>query len=127
METTDLVDFQHDEAAFSITSCVFHSRPLDSLLIVGVAQKATLVPRKCAAAMINVYVIKQETQKLVLIHQTPVEDIPYAMTPFHGRLLVGIKDTVRIYDLGKKRLLRKCEAKVGFSLSTDEGRKADDD
>jgi splicing factor 3B subunit 3 len=76
------------------------------------ARRATVVPRRSEAAFINVYAVTQEGRGLALLHQTPVEDIPYAMTPFHGRLLVGVQNMVRIYDLGKKRLLRKCEAKV---------------
>ena len=44
--------------------------------------------------------------------QTDVEDIPGAMIAFQGRLLVGIGKALRIYDLGKKKLLRKCENKV---------------
>ena len=35
-----------------------------------------------------------------------------AMEPFQGRLLVGVGRLLRIYDIGKKKLLRKCENKV---------------
>jgi len=35
-----------------------------------------------------------------------------ALSPFQGRLLVGVNRTLRIYDLGKKRMLRKCENKL---------------
>jgi len=34
-----------------------------------------------------------------------------ALCPFKGRLLVGVGNRLRIYDLGKKKLLRKCENK----------------
>ena len=34
---------------------------------------------------------------------------PARLTAFKGRLLAGIEKTVRIYELGKKKLLRKCE------------------
>lgn len=44
--------------------------------------------------------------------QTPVEDVPLAIAPFQGRVLVGVGKLLRIYDLGKKKLLRKCENKV---------------
>ena len=33
------------------------------------------------------------------------------MHPFQGRLLVGVGHLLRIYDIGKKKMLRKCENK----------------
>lgn len=33
------------------------------------------------------------------------------MCPFQGRLLVGVGNVLRMYELGKKKLLRKCENK----------------
>ena len=35
--------------------------------------------------------------------------MPRAMAAHKGRLLVGVGASLRLYDLGKKRLLRKCE------------------
>lgn len=58
---------------------------------------------------------------LFLVHcplQTPVEDVPLAIAPFQGRVLVGVGKLLRIYDMGKKKLLRKCENKVPPSLRT---------
>ena len=49
---------------------------------------------------------------LELVHRTEVEDVPTAICPFGGRVIVGIGKLLRIYDLGKKKLLRKCENKV---------------
>ena len=49
---------------------------------------------------------------MVFDWQTPVEDVPLAIAPFQGRVLVGVGKLLRIYDLGKKKLLRKCENKV---------------
>ena len=36
------------------------------------------------------------------------------MEPFQGRLLVGVGKLLRIYDIGKKKMLRKCENKVSI-------------
>lgn len=44
--------------------------------------------------------------------QTPVEEVPAAIAPFQGRVLIGVGKLLRVYDLGKKKLLRKCENKV---------------
>ena len=49
---------------------------------------------------------------LELVHQTPVEEVPQAICQFQGRILVGVGRILRLYDMGKKKLLRKCENKV---------------
>ncbi|RZF39376.1 hypothetical protein LSTR_LSTR000897 [Laodelphax striatellus] len=48
---------------------------------------------------------------LELVHKTPVDDVPNALCGFQGRLLVGVGKMLRLYDMGKKKLLRKCENK----------------
>lgn len=60
------------------------------------------------AGFIRIYQM-DNGRKLSLLHKTQVEDIPRAMQAFQGRLLVGVGHTLRLYDIGKKRLLRKCE------------------
>ena len=39
--------------------------------------------------------------------------MPGALCEFDGKLAAGIGRSLRVYDLGKKKLLRKCENKVG--------------
>lgn len=56
--------------------------------------------------------VTENGTKLELLHKTPVEEVPGAITPFQGRVLIGVGKFLRIYDLGKKKLLRKCENKV---------------
>jgi len=48
---------------------------------------------------------------LKLVHKTPVDQPPLAMACFQKRLIVGMGNFLRIYDLGKRKLLRKCENK----------------
>lgn len=48
---------------------------------------------------------------LEFIHKTPVEDVPYAICAYQGRVLIGVGRLLRLYDMGKKKLLRKCENK----------------
>ncbi|KAJ1400204.1 WD40/YVTN repeat-like-containing domain superfamily [Sesbania bispinosa] len=51
-------------------------------------------------------------RSLELLHKTQVEGVPLALCQFQGRLLAGIGPVLRLYDLGKRRLLRKCENKL---------------
>ncbi|KAG8934150.1 pre-mRNA-splicing factor rse1 [Tulasnella sp. 417] len=43
---------------------------------------------------------------------TEIDDVPLALLAFQGRLLAGVGNALRIYDIGKKKLLRKCENKA---------------
>lgn len=38
--------------------------------------------------------------RLVLLHKTPVPDVPLAMKQFQGRLLVGVGKSLRVCDSG---------------------------
>ena len=40
-----------------------------------------------------------------------------ALLAFQGRLLAGVGKALRIYDCGKRKLLRKCETKVTRTLA----------
>ncbi len=46
------------------------------------------------------------------VHKTTMDDVPYALCPFQGKVLVGVGKLLRLYDIGKKKLLRKSENKV---------------
>lgn len=61
-----------------------------------------------AGGHIRIYRLK-EGKVLELIHKTAVGGIPGALTAYKGRLLAGVGSALRIYDMGKKKLLRKSE------------------
>ena len=50
---------------------------------------------------------------LELVHKTTLDEIPYALAAFQGKVVIGVGRLLRLYDLGKKKLLRKSENKVG--------------
>lgn len=51
--------------------------------------------------------------------QTETDDVPLSLLAFQGRLVAGVGKALRLYDIGKKKLLRKVENKVGtlFTLA----------
>ncbi|XP_031565334.1 splicing factor 3B subunit 3-like [Actinia tenebrosa] len=113
-ETMDLVQLEQNEAVISVCVLSFSCRPEESFVIVGTAKDMTLNPRSCAAGYLHAYRMVEQpdgTYKLEFQHKTEVDDIPGALEPFQGRLLVGIGRLLRVYDLGKKKMLRKCENK----------------
>ncbi len=77
--------------------------------MVGVVKDLTLHPKRWSACLINVY--RNIEGSLQLLHSTEVDDIPMAMVEFQGRLLAGVGRCLRLYDLGKRKLLKKCENK----------------
>ena len=81
--------------------------------MVGVAKDLVLNPRSLTGGYIYTYKIDSTAcEKLTLVHKTLVDEVPTAIVPFQGRVLIGIGKHLRIYDMGKKKLLRKCENKV---------------
>lgn len=111
-ETTHLLALPEHEAAFSICTISFHDRGGGPLIAIGTAKELQFWPkRQCVSGYIHIYKSVDDGRKLELIHRTPVDGVPTALCQFQGRLLVGIGQILRIYDLGKKKLLRKCENK----------------
>ncbi|CAI5998115.1 unnamed protein product, partial [Closterium sp. NIES-64] len=119
-ETTCLMELSDSEAAFSLCTVNFHADKTEGgaaagqYLVVGTAKSLQFWPkRNLLGGFLHVYKFKGEDgRELELVHKTPVEGgVPTALCAFHGRLLVGVGNVLRIYDLGKKKLLRKCENK----------------
>lgn len=103
----DKVSLEMEEAALTACAC-----EMDSLhcLIIGTTTNMTLKPKVVPYASIRVYTYNVY-YKLNLLHITPIEDQPYCFCPFEGRLLASVGNKLRIYALGKKKLLKKCEYK----------------
>uniref|UniRef100_A0A667XXX6 Splicing factor 3b, subunit 3 n=1 Tax=Myripristis murdjan TaxID=586833 RepID=A0A667XXX6_9TELE len=116
--TLDQVQLEQNEAAFSVAVCRFTSAGDDWFVLVGVARDMILNPRSVGGGFIYTYRLTGGGDKLEFMHKTPVEDVPLAIAPFQGRVLVGVGKLLRIYDLGKKKLLRKCENKHVPNLVT---------
>ncbi|KAJ3040626.1 Splicing factor 3B subunit 3 [Rhizophlyctis rosea] len=110
-EALSVLDLDRNEAAFSVTTCVFNNQNGESFLVVGTAVDVSLSPKSFTTGRLHVYRFVEDGSALELVHQTDVDAIPYAMCPFQGRLLVGMGNALRIYELGKRKLLRKCENK----------------
>uniref|UniRef100_A0A8C5EZ87 Splicing factor 3B subunit 3 n=1 Tax=Gouania willdenowi TaxID=441366 RepID=A0A8C5EZ87_GOUWI len=109
--TIDQVQLEQNEAAFSVAVCRFNNTGDDWFVLVGVARDMILNPRTVSGGFIYTYRLGAGGEKLEFVHKTPVEDVPLAIAPFQGRALVGVGKLLRIYDMGKKKLLRKCENK----------------
>ena len=105
----EVLELTNNEAAFSVCTCRFTNHSEETFIIVGTAKDLVLHPRQAQSCSIHVYRILDG--RLQLLHQTEVDDVPLSMSEFQGKLLVGVGKTLRLYELGKRKLLKKCENK----------------
>ncbi len=110
-QTTHKIELDDNEAAFSIAVVPFASANKEAYLVVGSAVDVVLSPRSFKKAYLTTYRLLNGGRELEVLHKTEVDDIPLVLRAFQGRLLAGVGKALRIYDLGKKKLLRKCENK----------------
>ncbi|GAO45938.1 hypothetical protein SAICODRAFT_6225 [Saitoella complicata NRRL Y-17804] len=103
------IELEDNEAAFSVCTAVFKNQSEEPYLIVGAGKDLQLAPRSLTCGYIHVYRFKNDGRELELVHKTKTDEVPMALISFQGRLLAGVGKTLRIYDIGKLQLLRKCE------------------
>lgn len=108
--TLELLELSENEAAFSICTCRFSGHSEEAFVIVGTAKDMTLHPRQLSGSFLHVYRLLDN--RLQLLHKTEIEELPLAICEFQGKLLVGAGKALRLYELGKKKLLKKCENKL---------------
>jgi splicing factor 3B subunit 3 len=111
-EVLQQIDLEDNEAAVSLAAVPFSSQDDETFLVVGTGKDIAVAPRSFSAGFIYVYRFLEDGKELEFIHKTKVEEPPQALLGFQGRLLAGIGNELRIYDLGLKQLLRKCQAQV---------------
>lgn len=106
------IELEDNEAAVSIAAVPFTSQDDETFLVVGTAKDMKANPPSSAGGFIHIYRFQEEGRELEFIHKTKVDDPPLALLAFQGRLVAGIGPVLRVYDLGMKQLLRKCQAPV---------------
>ncbi|KAL4779714.1 CPSF A subunit region-domain-containing protein [Aspergillus varians] len=106
------IELEDNESAVSIAAVPFTSQDDETFLVVGTAKDMTVNPPSSAEGYIHIYRFQEDGKELEFIHKTKVEEPPLALIGFQGRLVAGIGTLLRVYDLGMKQLLRKCQAIV---------------
>ncbi|KAF2416427.1 hypothetical protein EJ08DRAFT_654729 [Tothia fuscella] len=103
------LDLEDNEAAVSMAFVLFSSQDDAVHLVVGTGQNMIMSPRSSTCGWLHVYDIVDEGQSLKLIHKTKVDAPPQALLAFQGRLLAGIGQSLVMYDMGMRQLLRKSQ------------------
>lgn len=112
-EFVSVVPMTDNEAVTCAAFVRFAARPGVMYLAVGVARDFELMPRKASLGAIILFLVQSDGSKPQFIHRTeflPNEEvlIPSAISEFSGKLLCGVGGYLRLYDLGKQKLLLKC-------------------
>ncbi|OCH91653.1 hypothetical protein OBBRIDRAFT_792005 [Obba rivulosa] len=110
-KTANVIHLDNNEMAFSLAIVPFAARGGELHLVVGTAQDTFLTPRSCTSGFLRTYRFTDDGQNLELLHKTETNDVPLAVMAFQGKLVAGVGKALRIYDMGKKKLLRKVENK----------------
>ncbi|PLN75625.1 pre-mRNA-splicing factor rse1 [Aspergillus taichungensis] len=106
------IELEDNEAAVSVATVPFTSQDDETFLVVGTAKDMTVSPPSSGGGFIHIYRFQEDGRELEFIHKTKVEHPPLALLAFQGRLVAGLGPILRVYDLGMKQLLRKCQAPV---------------
>ena len=117
-EVIHQVDLEDNEAAVSVAAVSFSSQDDETFLVVGTAKDLVISPRSFTAGFLSVYRFLEDGKELEFIHKTKIEEPPQALLGFQGRLIAGVGNQLRVYDLGLKQLLRKCQAQVVANMVT---------
>ncbi|KAN0091266.1 CPSF A subunit region domain containing protein [Tylopilus felleus] len=110
--TVALLHLDNNEAAFSLAVVPFAARGGELYLVVGTASDTLVSPRSCTSGFLRTYRFVEDGASLELVHKTETDDVPLAVMAFQGRLVAGVGKALRIYEIGKKKLLRKAENKT---------------
>ncbi|KAL7057635.1 hypothetical protein AAHC03_016375 [Spirometra sp. Aus1] len=110
-ETLQVCRFAQNEAAHAIALATFFNRPEEYYVVVALAKDLVLNPRSCSAGVLKTYRVSPTGDQMEFVHDTLVDDFPTALCSFKGRLLAAVGHRLRLYDMGKKKLLKKCENK----------------
>jgi splicing factor 3B subunit 3 len=113
--TLHVIDLDNGEAAISINTFAPSDRE-EVFVVIGTMMHYQMNPRKSGGGYIHIFSLGDDGKRLRLVHKTPVEDVPLAVATYGGRLLAGVGQVLRLYDMGKKKLLRKCDLKTIPSL-----------
>ena len=107
-KTCFTLELAKNESAISLCH-VYLTGPNELFLAVGTAVNLTFAPRNCDGGFIHLYRYGTDNQTLSLVHSTPTEGPVGALCGYKGHLLAGVNNALRVYDFGKKKLLRKVE------------------
>lgn len=110
-EVAQTLELPNQECAISMTKLTFESSK-DNYLVVGVTTNQRFLPNSYESNHLYTFKINKKGPRLEFLHKTDLDAQPSALLAFNGKLLIGMGNYLRLYDLGQKQLLRKSSSKI---------------
>ena len=108
LSVVDCVDFENNHIVTCMTIAKFEAIA-EEVLVVGLAKDLKLHPRSASNGEIRIYEFQNGGKALKLLHSTITQAVPRALIGFQSRLLAGVGNSLTMFELGKKQLLKKTE------------------
>lgn len=125
-EIVQSIEFSNNESALSICRLNFQTRKDQEYLVVGVTKNQRYLPNSHTNNYLytfrilkgkSVGKVESGNERLEFVHRTELDFQPSAIIEFNGKLLVGMSNFLRLYDLGQKQLLRKASTNIDYLKS----------
>ncbi|CAG84677.2 DEHA2A08932p [Debaryomyces hansenii CBS767] len=122
-EIVQTIELPKNESAISLCRLQFESQQTKNqeYLIIGTTQDQKFLPNSYSNNYLYTFTINKSSNKnksqneiLEFVHKTELDYQPTAIIPFNGRLLVGMSNFLRLYDLGQRQLLRKASSNIEY-------------
>jgi splicing factor 3B subunit 3 len=127
LSTAQVIEMADNECALSAAVCALGTGDdAGVFVVVGVVKDLVQTPkRRHSGGAILVYQLLPANAadgsgaRLDFVHRTPVTDVPLALSCLRAErmLLAGVGNALRLYELGKRKMLLKSELKIA-SAST---------
>ena len=115
LKTTSYHPLGENEAAVSIALVKFDRFKEDSFVLVGSVKDFVMVPKSYSECYVRTFIFDKEGKSMDFLYNTTMDGMPLSIHPHKGMILAGIGSKLRLYDVGKKQLLKKCEYKHSYT------------
>lgn len=119
-EIIQTIELPKNESAISLCRLHFESRHTKNqeFLVIGTTKDQKFLPNSYSNNYLYTFMINKSSNNnkdvLEFVHKTELDYQPTAIIPFNGRLLVGMGNFLRLYDLGQRQLLRKASSNIDY-------------
>lgn len=113
-EVSQSISFDDNVCFLSLTFASFND---NEHVVISFSENHSILPPSASSYGLYVYKIRRQKGsclKLDFVHKTILDGPVTAMISFEGKLLVGVKSSLRLLDLGQKQMLRKSFTETNF-------------
>ena len=110
-KTTDLFELKNNEHPLCLSIINFSEYKDDHFQLIGSVKDYVMVPQSYSSSLVHTFIFDEGGNTFQILHTTVMDSIVQSIAPFKGKTLLGIGHMLRLYDIGKRQLLKKCEYK----------------